>query len=199
MSSQEVDDAYDAYDRELQNMWEEYLIVLKMSSQEVDDAYDAYDRELQNIWREHLYECYLDRVKFVQEWWYSVFSFFQFMYGGFDADDKHRGHGEADEDKFRRLGWVGLLPSCVRGYCAKYSQYVHLNGDVTDKISPVGLPKSRPHKSAVKKAPKLPYDGVHVRRRPLCVKTPQVDQKRKKALATREKERQESRDGKLCM
>jgi hypothetical protein len=45
-----------------------------------------------------------------------------------------------------------------------------------------------PRKGAVKKAPKLPYDGVHVRRRALRVETPQVDRKAKRATKKAVKE-----------
>jgi hypothetical protein len=53
-----------------------------------------------------------------------------------------------------------------------------------------------PRKSAVKKAPKLPYDEDHVRRRQLPVETPLVDQKAKKAT---EKAVKKSRTEKSAM
>jgi hypothetical protein len=53
-----------------------------------------------------------------------------------------------------------------------------------------------PRKSAVKKAPKLPYDRVHVRQRELRVETPRVDQKKKRAA---EKAVKESRTEKSAM
>jgi hypothetical protein len=53
-----------------------------------------------------------------------------------------------------------------------------------------------PRKSAVKKAPKLPYDRVHVRQRAVRVETPRVDQKKKKAT---EKAVKESRSEKSAM
>ena len=183
-------------------------IILKMSNTQIaddftsdrDDWYDGYNGFDEND------NAYDENFK-LKSWhiWYSLLSWFSWFdwNGMFDEDDGSGGYDEDEKDEFRKNGWEGPLPPRQRGPSAKYAQFCFWNGDVTDKISPVGLPKSRPHKNADKSRKTLVQQEKNLRIAPdeaVIKRNARREQKitQNKTRVARENERKESRKNKSC-